>query len=615
MKCRQSFNGLGKLSWACLLALLLTATLVHAQLEAGDDMKMTLNGFLGMGYSGNYGDSGVSGHGLFASGTAQLSGYYYSPNFLSFNVRPFYNRNQDNGSFGSVLSDTGLEMSTNLFAGSHFPGSVSFSKAYTEGSQYGLPGSIGLSSNSATDNFAVSWSELLPGLPSLTATFSRNGSSSTIQGVTGTTDSSSRNFSLLSNYKIDGWGFNGFWNHQNFGATLPSFLSPTNASTDSSATSYGASANHALPWSGTFEAGYSRTDYGSESDFYRNSGSTSTADSVVSFRPIEQFTINGQIRYTGNLIGALQQSLSPNSPPLPSTDQSSHGLSLSSYGSYNIGHGFILIGYVTRQMATFQGIETDSTRVGGTLTYSYSRPLFGLLYFSFGMVNNASNNNGGGSIGYVGNVSLKKKLGLWQVDSDFSYAQNVQTIVSFYTSSTYSYGMLARRRFGANGQWNASYRGIQSGLTQLPGYSNRSDTFLTNFTHGRYGLSGSYSISHGTALLSTTGVLNPTPLAALLAPDQAIYDGKVYGGGVSVTPLKKMIVNVNWYRANTDTQTAQIFSGNNSDRLYAQMQYNLRKLSFRAGYWKVNQSIGAAGLPPSSSNTYYFNISRWFDIF
>jgi len=299
---------------------------------------------------------------------------------------------------------------------------------------------------------------------------------------------------------------------------------------------------------------------------------------------------------------------------LSADDQSSHGLTLSTYGTYSLGRGFILIGYASRQKETFQGIDSSSTRTGGTLTYSYSRPLFGMIYFSFGMVNNASNDTGG-SLGYVGSVALRRQLAGWQVDTDFSYAQNVQTILNSYTTSNYSYGGMARRKFGSNSSWNVSYRGIRSGLTQLPGYSNRSDTFMTILNRGRYGLSGSYSKSHGTALLSSTGVLTPDPLAPLISPDRAIYGGTVYGVGGSVIPIKRMVININWYRANSETTTVDVFSNNNSERYYGQMQYTLRKLMFRAGYWRVYQGIGFNGLPPSTRNTYYFSISRWFNVF
>jgi len=598
----------------CGAYLLVLSSSLVAQLGVGDNTKMTLNGYLGMGYSGDFGETGTSGHGLFGSGSGQLSGYYYHPSFLSFDVRPFYNRNQDNTSFASVLSETGIDATANLFGGSHFPGSVSYSKASANGSLYGVPGATGLTSDSSTQTFSVSWSELLPSMPTVTATFGMNSSSATLQGEPGTTDSSSRTFNLMSHYKVDGWGLAAFLNHQNFSVKLPTFLSPTNSESDSSGTSYGVSANHRLPLTGMFEAGYHRTDYSSETGNYHNRGSTDTADSTVSFRPFERFTIQGQVRYTGNLIGALQQSVAPGAPPFPTSDQTSHELSLGTYGTYELGHGFILIGYASRQVATFEGIDTTITRAGGTLTYSYSRPLFGILYFSFGMVNNATN-SGGGSLGFVGSVALKRQMGGWQLDSDFSYAQNVQTIVAYYTSSNYSYGAMVRRRFGTRSYWTASYRGLQTGLTQFPGYGNRSDTLMTTLGRGWYGFSGSYSKSHGTAILSTTGTLNPTPLAPVVAPDQALYDGRAYGVGFNVIPLKRMVINVNWYRTRSDTLTTQAFSNNNSERYYGQMQYNLRKLSFRAGYWRVNQSIGANSRLPTIDNTYYFNISRWFDIF
>ncbi|HUM07168.1 MAG TPA: hypothetical protein VLT90_16995 [Terriglobales bacterium] len=598
----------------CLLALLLVGTLVRAQMGVGDNVSLSLNGDLGFGYSGSFGDTG-SGHGLFSAGTGQLSGFYYNPNFLSFDVRPFYHRNQDNGSFASVLSDSGVDMSANIFGGSHFPGSVSFSRSFANGSQYGLPGATGLNADSSTRNFSVTWNELLPNFPSLSATFADNSSSSTIQGGGGTTDTSSRQFSLMSHYRVDGFGLMGFVNHQTVGVTLPTFLSPTNSHSDSSGTSYGISATHALPLSGMFTASYNRTNYSSEAGTYTNNGSTDTADTMVAFQPTERFTVNGEVRYIGNLIGALQQSSLPGGPPpLPESEASSRGLSLSTYGTYRIGHGFTLIGYASRQMQTFQGIETNTTQAGGTLTYSYARPLFGMFYFSFGMVNNATN-NGGGNLGFVGNVSLKKQFAGWQVDSDFSYSQNAQTIIASYTTSTYSYGAMVRKRFGASSYWSASYRGIQTGLTQMAGYSNRTDTLVTTYHQGRFGLSGNYSKSHGTALLSSAGVLTPTALAPLISPDEALYNGTVYGAGLSVTPLKRMIVNVNWYRALSDTLTTQAFSANNSERYYGQMQYNLRKLSFRAGYWRVYQGIGANGLPPTTVNTYYFNISRWFNVF
>ena len=164
-----------------LLTLALLTASAYAQMQVGDNVSMRLNGNVGVGYSGEFGDQS-SGHGMYGTGSGELSGYYYQPNFLSFDVRPYYNRNQDNSSYTSILSDTGLEASADIFGGSHFPGSVAFSKAFIKGSQYGVPGLTGLNSDNSTRTFTVSWSELLPNMPTLTATFARNASSQTIIG-------------------------------------------------------------------------------------------------------------------------------------------------------------------------------------------------------------------------------------------------------------------------------------------------------------------------------------------------------------------------------------------------------------------------------------------------
>ena len=165
-----------------------------------------------------------SSHGLFFTGLANLSGYYYNPKFLNFNVQPFYNRSQDNSTFQSVLSDSGVEASVNLFSGSHFPGSVSYGKAWQTGSQFQIAGQPGLSANGNSQAFAVTWSAFLPNWPTLTATYSDNSVSQTILGETGTTSNSARFLNLYSNYTVYGFQINGFYNHQNFDATFPAFL-------------------------------------------------------------------------------------------------------------------------------------------------------------------------------------------------------------------------------------------------------------------------------------------------------------------------------------------------------------------------------------------------------
>ena len=58
---------------ACLLVLASIATCARAQLNVGDNTEMRLSGYLGMGYSGNFDQSG-SGHALSGTGDAQPMG-------------------------------------------------------------------------------------------------------------------------------------------------------------------------------------------------------------------------------------------------------------------------------------------------------------------------------------------------------------------------------------------------------------------------------------------------------------------------------------------------------------------------------------------------------------
>lgn len=601
---------------ASLLALWLIAVPVHAQVQLGENVNLTMNGQLGVGYGGDYGSSSAqSSHGTYFSGMGTLNGSYYNPRFLSFTAQPFYNRNQDNSAIGSVFSESGIDSSVNLFGGSHFPGSVSYGKALTNGSQYGIAGVPGLSADGSTQTFAVTWNAFVPKLPTLTATFSDTSSSNTILGEAGTTDTAIKGLNLISNYNLSGFQFYGYFNHQNLDATLPAFLTGSSLETESSNNTYGISVNHKLPLSGSFGVGYSRSTYSSDTNTAVNDGTAQTVDGGVSFNPTRRFTISANARYFDNLIGALQQSILPaGAVPINTYSVGSDGLTLNTFGTYNFGHNLVLIGYANRQIQHFEGTEYTNDQYGGTLTYSYARPLLGMLYLSVGTVNTAANADQG-TLGFVGNLGFKKKFRGWDVNLDVSYNQSVQSSIALATTSNYNYGGFIRKRFGANTYWSASARNVQTGLTQQVGYANRSETFMTTLTHGKFGLSGSYSQSHGTSILTSSGVLVPTPLAPLLSPDQILYDGTAYGGGVSVTPLKRLYITANWFRANTSTTSVTAFSNNNNNRIYTQLQYNLRKLTLRATYWKVDQVIGGSTLPRTIQNSYSFTISRWFNLF
>ena len=136
----------------------------------------------------------------------------------------------------------------------------------------------------------------------------------------------------------------------------------------------------------------------------------------------------------------------------------------------------------TASRSSFEGQPFDSNQWGATLTYNYARPLFGLLYFSFGTVNTAGNGNQG-TLGFVGNLGLKKKINGWDIAADISYAQNVQSSLALYTTSNYNYGGFVRKRFGDFTYWSGFVPGRADWADPADGLPQpHSETALTTLS-------------------------------------------------------------------------------------------------------------------------------------
>ncbi|HEX9120165.1 MAG TPA: hypothetical protein VF840_06465, partial [Terriglobales bacterium] len=156
-----------KSSWL-LIAVLLCAATARAQLEIGDYLKINLSGSLGVGYNGAFGNADLpSSHSQGFTGTADLTGYYFSPNFLSFQLRPYYDRNQSNSDSQVATRGTGVGGSVSLFSGSHFPGSVSFGKDFSSNSEFRIASVPTVSGDTSGQTFGISWSALVPQWPTL----------------------------------------------------------------------------------------------------------------------------------------------------------------------------------------------------------------------------------------------------------------------------------------------------------------------------------------------------------------------------------------------------------------------------------------------------------------
>jgi hypothetical protein len=601
-----------------LIALMAWVPQGVAQIELGDDVKMNLNGTLGFGYGGSYGTFGQSSHSINLNGNGILAGSYHDPNFLSFNVQPYYNRSQANADTQSLFDESGVIASANIFSGSRFPGFVSFGRNFNGSGEFGIPGVSGLTTQGSGKTFSIGWSALLPNLPTLSVTYMTSGNTSSVLGANGDIHSATSLFNLNSTYRLAGFDLTGSYTRQHLDLTTPAFLGADNSAAESSSSSstYGILASHLLPLSGNFSVGWNRTAFDNGSHIGSSNGATNTTDAMVTLNPTSRLNLFGEVRYTSNLAGALRQSLG-NAGGAPVTiigGAESHSFGTSAFANFNVGRGFMLRGRVSHQSQFFNGRNADFTQYGGTVSYNYSRPLFGLLYFSFGMVDNAQE-TGNNGLSFTGNVGLQRRFGGWETAVDFAYAQNVQTLVATFTTNSINYGGYARRRISPSTFWSGSYRAAQSGLLQ-----DRSSTSHSNFVSStlgwhRYTFTGNYSKAHGRTILTASGFLNPAPLPGVTGDELVLFNGSSYSIGVGASPLRRMALTINYTSATSDTRSSVKSSFNETQRYYSRLDYNLRKVVLRAGYTRAHQGISASGIPPTTVNTYFFGISRWFNVF
>lgn len=589
-----------------------------AQIELGDDVKMNMNGTLGFGYGGSYGAFGQSSRSLNFNGNGTLSGSYYNPNFLSFNVQPYYNRSQNNADTQSIFDESGVTASANIFSGSRFPGFISYGKNFNGSGEFGIPGIAGLTTQGSGQTFSIGWSALLPNLPTLSANYTTSGNSSSVLGADGDIHSATHLFNLNSTYRLVGFDLTGFYTRQSLDLSTPAFLGIDNSSSTSSSSSstYGILASHLLPLSGNLSVGFNRTTFDNGSQSGGSDGTTNTTDAMVTINPTSRLNLFGEVRYNSNLAGALQQSLvDAGGQPVPIIGGSeSHAFGTSAFANFSIGHGFMLRGRISHQSQYFNGRNVDFTQYGGTVSYSYSRPLFGLLYFSFGMVNNAQE-TGNNGLSFTSNVGLQRRFGSWETAADFAYAQNVQTLIATYSTNSINYGANVRRRISPNTFWSSTYRAARSGLLQDQSSNSRSDFVSSTLGWYRYTVTGNYSKSHGRSVLTASGFLNPTPLPGVTGGDLVLFNGSSYSIGVGAVPLRRMVLTINYTSATSDTLSGAKPSFNETQRYYSRLDYNLRKLVLRAGFANAHQGISSSGLPPTTVNTYFVGISRWFNVF
>jgi hypothetical protein len=602
-----------------LAALALSVVPAAAQVTVGNEVNLSAGGDLSFGYSGTSGNQVLSSNSLDLGGHGWMRGFYYKPQFLSFDFQPYYHRSQGDSIYQTITNGSGFTANTNIFSGSRFPGYISYGRTYDSTGQFGVPGISGLASHGNGDNFSIGWSALLPHLPTLTASYSTTAGTSSVFGANTDSNASSRNFTLQSTYNVAGFDLMGQYLRLSSDSTFPSFFET--GETQESRTgsnSFMVNAGHRLPLTGHWNMVWNRSNYASEfrsgSVAGSNGGTVNDLNTLFSLNPTHKLGLAFGANYNDNAFGALQERiLASGGLPLTNLTSSLRTFSVNGQASYSVFSHLALYARANHYEVWLPGDRRGLTQFSGNATFNYMRSFLGALTFSLGVIDTATQEgNSGASL--VGNVNYLRRIQGWELGADFSYLQQVQTLFAVYTTSTYRYGAQAGRRFRSF-RWMNSFNASHTGLTQIAGYNSRSEGFSTSIQYRRYSVTGQYSQSSGTSILTSTGLIElPPGVPPPLLQQPILYDAKSYGGGAGLSPFRRSTISVSYNKAQSATAGPTFATGFQSTIFNARFQYRLRKLNVDGNFTRFQQSISAGALP-AVINSYYIRFSRWFNLF
>lgn len=599
-------------SW-WLLAILLWVSSASAQMQVGDNVNLNLSGNLGYGYSGAFGNVAPTSSSHSIVGSAELRGYYFHPNFVNFQFRPYWDRSQVNIDSQSVTRSTGFGGSVGFFGASHFPGSISFGKDFSSSSEFNVAGVPSIGGDASGQNVGITWSANLPKWPRLTASYLFGSTQSSLFGGE-ESHSKFRTFVLDSSYEWLGWGLHSSMNRTTSAYTSPAYLTAIPISADGTSITYSAGASRKIPLRGNLGLNWLRST--NSSSYTIDSSNTGTSYSeIVSVSPAQRLTLYETTSYVTNLSQQLSRELFGDSTVFPLRSSfDSHGLFFNMGSSFSLGKGVSLNGYFNHRIQTFGKKTYEDSQYGGSIGFSSRTRIFGLMTLGIGMVDSASQigNHGWGT---NANVSMSRRLKQWDTAADFNYAQNVQTIGSILTTSNYSYGGSVRRRFSPQVSLGGSYRSNRSGIVLHDGDSNESQSISGGVQIGRYNFTGSYSFSNGAAVLNAGGTLTPTSVGGLITDDLLLFDAKAWSATASTVLFRRLIVVGGYSRFHSSVGQGLAFSLNEGDRYNARVEYRLRKFQFMSGYNRTMEDVSTIAGGPRMINSYYLSISRWFNVF
>jgi hypothetical protein len=607
-------------SWLTAAAVFLLTQALLAQVQVGDDLSFKLHGDLSTNYSGTYGNEIDSSHGLGLGGAAGLSGYYYSPNFVSFSVDPFINQSRSNANTASVTDASGVSLSTSIFNGSHFPGSINFSKAYDSTGNYGMPGISAFDTNSNSQDFGINWSVLFPHRPTLNVNYQRGHNDYSLYGTNEDGNSKFQSLTFNSNYTLAGFGLGGGVSFGNSSSLIPQVLVGENE-TESNASNknYNVSASHPLPWNGSFSTNFNHSNTNSDYLGYRFDGAVNRWMASAGMHPTRKLAFSFSTDYTSDTSGSLYQMIIPgaqggtDSSKWSQSSTEASGQNFLFTSTYTVANNLITQASMERRLQSYGGADYGSTLFSAGASYTHEIA-GGYVGTTFNLVDSKTDNSDQSSLGFTSNTNFNRRVGAWQMGAYFNYTQNVQTFLVSYTTSFYSLSANVGRRVGPL-HWSVNGSMGRSGLTAQPGTNSHSESAGSSIGTRHINFTGNYSQSDGTSLPGGGGLIQQQLPPGVPGNLLVMYGGESYAFGLSSSPVRRLTASATYSKSRITLNNQGLRSWNNYEQENFYFQYHFRQVNLTGGYTRLVQGFSASPLPPANLNSFSIGLSRWFDFF
>jgi len=606
-----------RVAWIVRALLLLTAWPMAAQLRLGETSSK-LSGTVSSGYTADFGNMTSSDHGWTVGGAATFDGSFHSPNFLSYNISPYLNQSRANSNFQSISNASGVNVTGNIFAGSRFPGSLSYSKAYNSEGNFAVPGLANFVTHGNNDAFGINWSENLPDVPSFSAGYQLGSGKYSVYGTNNEGDNTFHSLNLRSSYRMAGFNMGAYYTLGGGHSLIPQVVSgQQNSETHSDSSAEGVNVTHLLPLQGSASAGFNRSTWNTDYLGYSSNGIIDTVNAVASIRPARTVSLMASANYSDNLNGQLLQAIvaAGGVAPDSNSNQSSSSLDLLAVASYTPLPNLQTSGSVERRTQSFLGQDYGVISYGGSASYAH-KLRSGNFNAAMNITANKADNTGEDTLGYSTNANYSNQILGWNITGSFGYAQNVQTLLVTYMNSFYNFSGNARRRWG---KFNLSMGagGARTALTEQSGTASSSQSYSAGIGYGTlFTATGSYSKAEGQALATGAGLV-PVPVPSPVLPPSlvSLYGGDSYSVGLSSSPVKRLVLTAAYAKSISNISSDAITFSNQDNQFNSLVQYQFRKMGFNSGYSRLQQGFSSSGTKPEVISSYYFGVTRWFNFF